>query len=193
MNIIESTKAYEKLLSEATALDRDGLQIKHTAMAAGAFPFLRATYYRWTELFKKHCAKLAAEGPLVFGVGDLHVQNFGTWRDGEGRLVWGIDDFDEADVALPLASDLVRLAVSAVLSEDVKLSAKTICSAILEGYKAGLSEDSTPFVLEGDHNWLRDLALEALKPPKKFWEKWLKEKTVPAEKADVDTEAVKAL
>lgn len=29
-------------------------------------------------------------------VGDLHVENFGTWRDIEGRLVWGVNDFDEA-------------------------------------------------------------------------------------------------
>jgi uncharacterized protein (DUF2252 family) len=24
------------------------------------------------------------------------VENFGAWRDVEGRLIWGINDFDEA-------------------------------------------------------------------------------------------------
>ena len=46
------------------------------------------------------------------GVGDLHVENFGTWRDAESRLVWGINDFDEA-CCLPYTQDLVRLAASA--------------------------------------------------------------------------------
>jgi len=32
----------------------------------------------------------------VLAVGDLHVENFGTWRDAEGRLIWGVNDFDEA-------------------------------------------------------------------------------------------------
>ena len=50
--------------------------------------------------------------PQVLGVGDLHVENFGTWRDAESRLVWGINDFDEA-CCLPYTHDLVRLAASA--------------------------------------------------------------------------------
>jgi len=32
----------------------------------------------------------------VLAVGDLHVENFGTWRDAEGRLIWGVNDFDES-------------------------------------------------------------------------------------------------
>jgi uncharacterized protein DUF2252 len=35
-----------------------------------------------------------ARAPQVLAVGDLHVGCFGTWRDREGRLCWGIDDFD---------------------------------------------------------------------------------------------------
>ena len=48
----------------------------------------------------------------MLAVGDLHVENFGTWRDADGRLCWGINDFDEAD-RLPYTNDLVRLAASA--------------------------------------------------------------------------------
>ena len=53
-----------------------------------------------------------AFAPQVLAVGDLHTENFGTWRDGEGRLVWGINDFDEVAV-MPYTLDLVRLAASA--------------------------------------------------------------------------------
>ena len=51
----------------------------------------------------------------MLGVGDLHVENFGTWRDAEGRLIWGINDFDEA-CPMPYTIDLVRLAASADLA-----------------------------------------------------------------------------
>jgi uncharacterized protein (DUF2252 family) len=64
-------------------------------MTQGAFEFLRATYYRWTMRWPQHCAQLA-DAPQVLAVGDLHTENFGTWRDAEGRLVWGVNDLDEA-------------------------------------------------------------------------------------------------
>ena len=51
---------------------------------------------------------------VLLAVGDLHVENFGVWRDSQQRLVWGINDFDDA-CELPFTSDLVRLAASALL------------------------------------------------------------------------------
>ena len=52
-------------------------------------------------------------------VGDLHVGSFGTWRDSEGRMCWGVDDFDES-YPLPYTNDLVRLAASVKLGVDVE-------------------------------------------------------------------------
>ena len=52
-------------------------------------------------------------------MGDLHVDSFGTWRDVEGRLCWGVDDFDEA-YPLPYTNDLVRLAASAKIVIDAE-------------------------------------------------------------------------
>ncbi|MEJ0078689.1 MAG: DUF2252 family protein [Alphaproteobacteria bacterium] len=57
-------------------------------MAADPFQFLRATYWRWAETIFKICPDLK-RAPHVLAVGDLHVENYGTWRDAEGRLVWG--------------------------------------------------------------------------------------------------------
>ena len=56
-----------------------------------------------------------ANAPSVLAVGDIHLENFGTWRDAEGRLVWGVNDYDEA-AEMPYILDLVRLAVSALAS-----------------------------------------------------------------------------
>ena len=51
------------------------------------------------------------DAPQILWVGDLHLENCGTWRDVDGRLVWGVNDFDEAAV-MPYVFDLVRLAAS---------------------------------------------------------------------------------
>ncbi len=59
------------------------------------FAFMRATFYRWVQLWKDQC-RVEAAAPSVLAVGDLHIENFGTWRDAEGRLIWGVNDFDEA-------------------------------------------------------------------------------------------------
>ena len=85
MNIVEATRDYERWLSSHTPLIPSQLRLKHDLMRAGAFLFLRATFYRWAQIFPQVCPELAA-APKVLGVGDLHVENFGTWRDVEGRF-----------------------------------------------------------------------------------------------------------
>jgi hypothetical protein len=139
-------------------------------MAENEFSFLRATFYRWSQLFPEICPDLM-DGPRVLGVGDLHVENFGTWRDAEGRLVWGINDFDEA-CKLPYAVDLVRLGASAIMAVEagqLAMSAENVCAAILEGYLAGLAAGGEAFVLAEKHFWLACLASDGLKDPARFW------------------------
>ena len=83
-------------------------------MRRDPFSFLRGTYYRWAQLLPVIC-KEELKAPTVLSVADLHVDNFGTWRDSEGRLCWGVNDFDES-WPLPYTNDLIRLAVSAKIS-----------------------------------------------------------------------------
>ena len=114
MNIIKSTKKYEDWLRTHVRIVEPDLRFKHEQMAAALFPFFRATFYRWLQLWPDQCPDLD-KVPHILSVGDLHVENFGTWRDAEGRLVWGINDFDEA-CPYPYTMDLVRLATSALLA-----------------------------------------------------------------------------
>src|SRR5712691_1636427 len=95
MNIQEATQVYEAWLAKQTPIVGQDLGKKHKEMARKAFPFLRATFYRWAQLWPELCPELA-RAQTVLAVGDLHVENFGTWRDSEGRLIWGVNDFDEA-------------------------------------------------------------------------------------------------
>lgn len=154
-SIKASAKAYEAWLGAALGGDlvEADLAEKHDKMRKGSFPFLRATYWRWAETIFETCPDLAS-APPVLAIGDTHVENFGCWRDAEGRLVWGANDFDDAAV-MPYPLDLVRLAASALLARnDEDAGSREICEAILAGYAAGLA-DPRPFILERDHKWLR--------------------------------------
>lgn len=172
MNILKATRSYEAWLGKRIRLIARDLGKKHEAMATDAFSFLRATFYRWMELWPAVCPE-CARAPEVLAVGDLHVENFGTWRDVEGRLVWGINDFDEA-YELPYTLDLVRLAASAHLAiheAHLRIGPKDACDAILAGYEKGLACGGAAFVLEEHHAWLRSMVSGVLRDPKHFWEK----------------------
>src|ERR1700754_1981066 len=118
MKIVDSTAEYERWLAKQLRDDivAEDLKLKHDKMANGPFPFLRATYWRWAETILELCPQLE-DAPAVLAVGDIHLENFGTWRDDEGRLIWGVNDYDEA-AEMPYALDLVRLATSALLARD---------------------------------------------------------------------------
>ena len=170
--ILESTRDFEVWLGSQIDLVPADLDYKHQQMKTGAFAFLRSTYYRWAETWEQYCPELG-NSPTILAVGDLHVENFGTWRDAEGRLIWGVNDFDEAE-RMPYALDLARMGVSAALSIEAShldLELNATCLAILSGYREALSSGGKPFVLAENHDWLRRLALGKLRNPVKFWQK----------------------
>jgi hypothetical protein len=172
MDIIESTQEYETWLKQRIPIIQEDLDAKHKAMRETAFPFLRATFYRWVQLWKEICRDLAS-APIVLSIGDLHVENLGTWRDYEGRLVWGINDFDEAFPAA-YTNDLVRLAASALLaSQELLLAIRPVdaCDAILSGYHKALEKFGLPFVLAEEHEHLRIWATNQMRDPVHFWQK----------------------
>ena len=84
--IITATIDYEQWVKKHVAVADADLQRKHEEMATSLFAFLRATFYRWASLWPEVCPEFA-KTPKVLAVGDLHVENFGTWRDGEGKPV----------------------------------------------------------------------------------------------------------
>jgi aminoglycoside/choline kinase family phosphotransferase len=172
MNIQKATRLYEHWLGQQLELIRADIRHKHQLMASEPFPFFRATFYRWIQLWPEACTDLA-DAPVVLAVGDLHVENFGTWRDQEGRLIWGVNDFDEA-FPLPWTNDLVRLATSAhlaVQSDHLSIGRREACDSILAGYEQALVAGGMPFVLAEKHGWLRNALLGKLRDPVRFWKK----------------------
>jgi uncharacterized protein (DUF2252 family) len=171
-DIVEATASFERWVATQVQIVPADLSLKHRHMAEAVFPFLRATFYRWAQLWPEVCPELS-RAPRVLVVGDLHVENFGTWRDAEGRLVWGVNDFDEAWPAA-YTVDLVRLTASAYLAiEDQHLAVtrREARQAIESGYRDAMAKGGGPYVLAENHNWLRKVALSKLRDPIRFWRK----------------------
>ncbi len=194
-SIEEATESYERWLGARIELLEEDLELKHRSMRETAFQFFRATFYRWAQVWPTVCDALAG-APQVLAVGDLHIENFGTWRDHEARLIWGINDFDEA-YPLAYANDLVRLGVSAKLAIDaatLELKPKAACEAILAGYIDSLTQGGRPFVLAEHHRELRQMAQGRERDPVRFWRRMAKlapiEGRVPAEIKKVLIEAL---
>lgn len=169
-SIQEATASYEEWLGTQISLLPDEIELKHERMRSGLFPFLRATYYRWTQYWPQ-APKAVRNAREVLAVGDLHVENFGTWRDAEGRLVWGINDFDEA-CRLPFTYDLLRLTASARLAAadgTLQIEPAAADAAILAGYREGLEAGGRPVILAEQWRSLRKVATARLERPDKFW------------------------
>jgi len=189
-SILDDTREYESWLASYAAVDADDLTYKHTRMAdpRDPFPFFRGTYYRWLRQFRELCPELN-DAPPVLAIGDLHLQNFGTWRDGEGRLAWGVNDFDET-ADLPYTIDLVRLACSirfAKRTGTLGIQNGQACDALVRIYKQTLESGGQPFVLEEENPHLRALAYAQERGPARFWKRLTRLLQEP--EADVPEEA----
>ncbi len=175
-SIVESTDAFEAWMRERTDVSEKLLEKKHDNMSKGASPFLRATFYRWVEQWPAVCPKLARrDQDVLLAVGDLHVENFGVWRDSRQRMVWGVNDFDDA-CELPLTSDLVRLATSAMLAASaahIEVKPDTLCALVIEGYRTGLVKAEPILIPENGNAPLRRLTQDTKQNATTFWRKKL--------------------
>jgi len=116
------------------------LERKYDRMSEGLYLFFRATSAIFYEDFVKHFT--IADPTRVWGCGDLHLQNFGTYK-AENRLVYfDINDFDDA-LLLPATWELSRMLTSIYLAgEELDLEKNecdTLVKAFLNSYTKTLS------------------------------------------------------
>lgn len=156
----------QRLGKNSTLLTR-----KWTRMAASPFAFLRGASALWSRVLAdepKLLAGIPGRGVLV---GDLHLENVGTFRTASG-VALHVNDFDESFVG-PWAFDVARLLTSTLLARSELgvsgLDVVSLTEEVLDGHDAGLAGASAklPPPLSG----LIDAAL--LKPEEKFLAKRL--------------------
>jgi uncharacterized protein (DUF2252 family) len=121
--------------------DPERLALKYRAMRRDSFAFLRGTAHLFYQDWPRDSA--LDDAPLAWVCGDLHLENFGSYK-GDNRLSYfDINDFDEAVLA-PCTWDLARflcslLVVSKTLDVEHGLALK-LCEGFLDTYSRELGE-----------------------------------------------------
>ena len=109
---------YERWLRRHCKVVEEDLDAKHERMRKSPFDFLRASYFRWARTIEAICPQLA-DAPKTLCVGDIHVENFGTWRD--ARRAWSGASTTSTKRPRCLASGTwFGLATSARLAPDLR-------------------------------------------------------------------------
>lgn len=120
--------------------DPERLAMKYKLMRSSPFVFLRGTCHLFYARLPRD--KLLDGSPPVWICGDMHLENFGSYK-GDNRLVYfDNNDFDEACLA-PCLYELVRLLTSVLVgASDLTLSraqALALCHTALDAYGAALA------------------------------------------------------
>lgn len=108
-------KSFTDNYSELMKSDPSAWRGKFRKMAQSPLAFYRGTSALFfADLSRDEDPFLNAETSRVWIQGDLHAENFGTYMNGAGVLVFDVNDFDEATVA-PFTWDVKRLCASLAL------------------------------------------------------------------------------
>jgi uncharacterized protein (DUF2252 family) len=149
--------------NQRLGLSESNLKTRYELMKKDAFSFYRINpalfFSDIKDRYVSGAALLDRPAPRIVINGDPHLLNFGTFRGPEKDAVWGLNDYDQADIGSP-EWDLERLATSAVLMarfagldakaekqivEDIGKKYFDTISDIAEGRESG-----NPFLTEAE-------------------------------------------
>ena len=139
--------------------DPERLALKYGAMRARRFAFFRGTCHLFYDRLAE--AGFGTDAPPAWACGDLHLENFGSYK-GDNRLVYfDINDFDEAALA-PATWDLVRLAASVHVGLEEQgvpaAEAAKLVERLVAGYAAALAAGKAAWIeRDAAHGVVRDL------------------------------------
>jgi uncharacterized protein (DUF2252 family) len=144
------------------------LQSKYQRMAASSFAFFRGTCHLFYEDWP--AGSPLNSSPAVWICGDLHLENFGSYK-GDNRLAYfDINDFDEGFLA-PCTWDLARFLTSIFVAAGAlelnESEALVLAMQGLKTYSSALSQGRARMVeAETAEGMVKDL-LESLKQRKR--------------------------
>ncbi len=136
--------------AQLMAADADAFRTKFRKMAADPFAFYRGS----ACLFYADMATLEdrwsdERTSRVWIQGDLHAENFGTYMDGQGRIVFDVNDFDEAYLG-HVSWDLRRFAASFALLAWRKALGDDVIGEMLRGYLEAYLDQVAAFTHSDD-------------------------------------------
>ncbi len=138
----EILAVFDTAFGRLLAADPAAFRVKFRKMAASAFAFYRGTaalFYHDLDAERRGGPYLDERTSRVWIHGDLHAENFGTYMDSNGRLVFNVNDFDEAYVG-PFTWDLKRFAASVALIGYAKALSDAQITDLVTVYAAAYRE-----------------------------------------------------
>jgi uncharacterized protein (DUF2252 family) len=130
----------EEAFAGLMAADPRAFRVKYRKMAADPFAFYRGAaclFYADVTRMRDTWADERTSRTWIHG--DLHAENFGTYMNADGRLVFDVNDFDEAYIG-HFSWDLRRFAASMALLGWQKAlpeqSVRDLLAVYLRGYLA---------------------------------------------------------
>ena len=121
----------EQAFSDLMKADPDAFRTKFRKMAADPFAFYRGSAcVFYADLDDREDRWADERTGRVWIQGDLHTENFGTYMDGAGKLIFDVNDFDEAFVG-HFTWDLQRFAASVALTCWQKALSDTVIRELI--------------------------------------------------------------
>lgn len=114
-------------------------KLKYEAMTENAFRFFRGTCHLFYQRLSG--VKGFPRSPLTWICGDLHLENFGSYKGNNKLVYFDLNDFDEAVLA-PAIWEVIRLVTSIFIAFDAldidQGQAQSIASLFVNTYAATL-------------------------------------------------------
>src|SRR5450755_3519879 len=118
----------ERILKFNSSFNPKLVSLKYKFMAQNPFRFFRGTCHIFYEDLS--VAAVLPSSPVTWNCGDLHIENFGSYRGDNHLVYFDLNDFDESILA-PLLWDLVRMTTSLFLAFDsLKITDKEALKAV---------------------------------------------------------------
>jgi uncharacterized protein (DUF2252 family) len=125
----------------------DMVEIKYEAMAENLFRFFRGTNHIFYEDLKK--SLLMPPSPVSWICGDLHLENFGSFKSDNRLVYFDLNDFDEAVLA-PAVWELARITTSIFIAfESLKIDQKralNMARLFIKSYASKLSTGKPDYI-----------------------------------------------
>lgn len=127
--------------ADLMAADPTAFRTKFRKMAADPFAFYRGSACLfYADVADREDPWVDERTSRVWIQGDLHAQNFGTYMDGDGHLIFDVNDFDEAYVG-HYTWDVTRFAASlALLCWSKAISDEDITALVQRFVRAYVSQ-----------------------------------------------------
>jgi uncharacterized protein (DUF2252 family) len=126
------------------------LKQKYENMRSNAFVFYRGSCHLFYQDLPAQ--SFLEQSPASWICGDLHLENFGSYKADNRNIYFDINDFDEGILA-PCLFDIARLLTSIILAADVTLkidpkAAVQLCKSFSNSYAKTLQEGTAQLMDE---------------------------------------------